>query len=66
MDWLQLGLYAFASFVALRSLVSMMSSHKARYTQRRWAEVSQQQKNAISSPQPPNNAKQSNAGKPAA
>ncbi len=43
MDVLHLALYAIASYLALRSLVSLMSSHRARYAHRRVAELGQQQ-----------------------
>ena len=42
MDVVHLVLYLAASFAALRSLISMMSSHKARYATKRLAEVAQQ------------------------
>jgi hypothetical protein len=43
MDVLHLALYAVASLVALRSLTSLMSSHRARYAQKRMADVARYQ-----------------------
>jgi hypothetical protein len=42
MDVLHLVLYAAASLLALRSLTSLMSSHRARYAQRRMADAARQ------------------------
>jgi len=50
MDVLHLILYVVASFLALRSLVALMSSHKARYKQRRLAEIAREQGMAAHSP----------------
>lgn len=64
MDVLHLALYAVASLVALRSLTSLMSNHRAQYAQKRMADVARYQGTAgLAAPTAKPNAA---LGKPAA